>query len=105
MFTTTTFKEFFNIWANLEGINLTSENALEYFTKSCNETDIMFDNADDHCFTAEELTEFYNSDEEVELTVHETPQDWEFLFHTDEGEEFCIVIMEPEPFFEQLGLR
>lgn len=105
MFTTTTFKEFFTDYAKLDGVILTDENAEEYFEQLCNVTDFMFDNADDRCLSPVELLELYHSDEEVELTVHETSQDWEFIFHTDEAEEYVTVLVDAYEMLEMLGLR
>lgn len=101
---TLTFREFFDAWAIDEGWVLNNVTAFDYFKKQETETDLMFDNADDHCLTSTEMYELYISDEPVELEIHPTPQDYELIFHTEECEEYMIVAMEIDKLAERLGL-
>lgn len=101
---TLTFREFFDVWAQLEGIKLDNVTAFDYFKKQENETDLMFDIEDDHCLTSTEMYELYISDEPVEMTVRPTSQDYELIFTTDDNRSFIIVIMEIDELFNQLGI-
>lgn len=101
---TLTFREFFNALAQLEGIKLDNVAAFDYFKKQEQETDLLFDNEDDHSLTSDEMYELYISDEPVEMTVRPTSQDYELIFTTDDNRSLTMVVMEVDELFNQLGI-